>query len=273
VSRSLALLAGVVLGGAPLAAQDASSIARRVAAAPDGEVRLAYAARAGVVGDGWSIIAWRCDSGGRCQRQHFRGDFDRGIEDWRNWSMQPGPVRVSLTVRDRAVTAARVYVGGAWPPDPAALDLGTVPAAAAASYLLGVARREGERARPPRDVMFAATLADSVVIWRELLALARDRSLGTAARKQAIHWLGQEAEMAILPELDALVSRDDEEIELREAAVFALSQRPAGEGIPLLLRVARDHRDHRLRRRAMFWLAQSGDPRALDLFEEILTRR
>jgi len=32
------------------------------------------------------------------------------------------------------------------------------------------------------------------------------------------------------------------------------------------------HRDPEVRRKAIFWLAQSQDPRAVALFEEILTR-
>jgi hypothetical protein len=34
--------------------------------------------------------------------------------------------------------------------------------------------------------------------------------------------------------------------------------------------VARTHRDPRIRDRALFWLGQSGDPRAYALFEELL---
>ena len=70
---------------------------------------------------------------------------------------------------------------------------------------------------------------------------------------------------------DELVGRSDAEREIQEAAVFALSQRPADEGVPALIGVARDHRDPRIRRQAMFWLGQTQDPRALAFFEEILT--
>jgi hypothetical protein len=34
--------------------------------------------------------------------------------------------------------------------------------------------------------------------------------------------------------------------------------------------VARSHRDAELREAAFFWLGQSNDPRALDLFAEVL---
>ncbi len=35
---------------------------------------------------------------------------------------------------------------------------------------------------------------------------------------------------------------------------------------------ARSHPDPEVRRKALFWLGQSGDPRALALFEELLTK-
>ena len=60
---------------------------------------------------------------------------------------------------------------------------------------------------------------------------------------------------------------------MREAAVFALSQRPRDESVPALIRVARTHRDPHIRKTALFWLGQSRDPRAIELFEEILISR
>jgi HEAT repeat protein len=66
---------------------------------------------------------------------------------------------------------------------------------------------------------------------------------------------------------------DDEDREVRESAVFALSQLPREEGVPILIRAARTNRDPKVRRQALFWLGQSEDPRALALFEEILTDR
>jgi HEAT repeat protein len=59
--------------------------------------------------------------------------------------------------------------------------------------------------------------------------------------------------------------------DVREQAVFALSQRPHDEGVPALIQIATSHHDPEIRRKALFWLGQSGDPRAIDVFERILT--
>lgn len=257
----------VALLGQPGAAQDAADLERRVAAARDGEVRLTYAARPGVVGNGRNVIAWDCD-GSRCRRQQMTGDFADGKGEW-GWAREPGPVRVALRVRDGSVVSVRVRVGGTWRAGQDVTDLGTVAAPAAAAFLLRLAR--GDIGRPAKDAIFAAALADSATIWRALLAIARDRAVRNETRKQAVFWLGQEAEQVVTRSLDSLAMTDDESLEVREAAVFALSQRPAHEGVPALIRIARTHQDSRLRRRAMFWLAQSTDPRALELFEQILS--
>ena len=37
--------------------------------------------------------------------------------------------------------------------------------------------------------------------------------------------------------------------------------------------IARQNADPELRRKAIFWLGQSDDPRALQLFEQLLTKR
>jgi HEAT repeat protein len=121
-----------------------------------------------------------------------------------------------------------------------------------------------------RKAVLAAALADSVTVWPDLLALARDAAIARETRRAAVFWVGQAAEQAATRGLAELADRSDTDREVQEAAVFALSQRPADEGVPALIRLARTHRDPEIRRRAMFWLGQSGDPRALAFFEELL---
>jgi HEAT repeat protein len=40
--------------------------------------------------------------------------------------------------------------------------------------------------------------------------------------------------------------------------------------VPILIELVKTHKRPGVRKKAMFWLAQTGDPRALDLIEEIL---
>lgn len=229
-----------------LSAQD---LERRVAAIPSGTVRLSFSARHGVCGDGLNNTSSRQDN-----------------EEWES-SCQGGPVRVALEVSNHSVVGLRSYVGGAWRPSSTATDLGMVRPQEAAAYLLELAGRAGELEGDP---MLPATLADSVTIWPSLLRLARDPQLPLERRRTAVFWLSQAAEAAAGTALDSVVNDETGDREVRKQAVFALAQRAPNQGVPRLIHIVRTNPDPELRKAALFWLGQSEDPRALDLFEEIL---
>lgn len=257
-------MAGAFAVGAGLLAlaptASAQNIADRVDEVEDGKVRMSFAARPGVCGNGEGSISLH---GGDWTMHRGRSG------DW-EWECEPGPVRVVLHVRDGDVREIDTYVAGRWrPATSSTLDLGTVPAPQAAGYLLELARRS--RSRAGKGAILPAMLADGVTVWPELLDMARDGGLPGDTRKAAVFWLGQEASEAATEGLDRLVGDDSADREIREMAIFALSQRPRDEGVPALIRLVRTGEDPELIRKALFWLGQSEDPRAIALFEEILT--
>jgi HEAT repeat protein len=174
---------------------------------------------------------------------------------------------VALTLQNRRVIGVRTYVGGRWRQGSEATDLGTVRPQEAAAYLLELAGSSPELAGDP---VLPATLADSVTVWPSLLRLARTSRLPRETRRSAVFWLAQAAGKAPTLALDSIALDDTGDREIRKQAVFALSQRTENEGVPALIRIARTNPDRELRKTALFWLGQSEDPRALDLFEEIL---
>ena len=251
--------------------QQQPPLARRVAAASDGTVRFSFAARPGVYGNGRNIISWDCRNG-NCRSRQVEGNYsDRDGDDWGS-ACDSGPVRVALTVRGGTVTDLRTYVGGEWRTTGGATDLGTVGAREAATYLLGLAASDSIGSRAAERAVFPAMLADSVTLWPDLLKMARDTRVSRRVRRSAVFWVGQAAGDAATRGLTELVDDNGADREVRETAVFALSQRPKDEGVPALIRIARENRSPELRRKAIFWLGQSDDPRALSLFEELLTR-
>ena len=245
-------LAGV--GALPLNAQ---SLASRIGDVRNGTVRFAYTSRPDVCGDGRNSI--RTGDGNHYMND---GDGDR-------WPCEYGPVRLSLTISDGAVTRTRVSVGSRWrDTSSGAVDLGRVSVQEAAAYLLQLAQTS--RTRAGGEAIFALTLADSVTPWPDMLRLARNQTVRQDTRKQAVFWLGQAAGDAATKDLGDLAEDENEDREVRESAVFALSQLGDDEGVPALIRIAKNNRDPQIRRTALFWLGQSEDPRALDLFEELL---
>jgi hypothetical protein len=242
----------------------AQSIASQVARVANGTVRMTFAAKPGICGSGNSI------RNGRGRTTWGNDDTSRDVE-WES-DCSVGPARVVLDRRGGELTDLRFYVGGRWRPATAGtVDLGTVSAREAADYLVSIAQTEkgsmGEKA------IFPATIADSANIWPALIKVARNPDLPRGTRTQSVFWLGQAAGDAATANLNSLVLDNSVDREVREQAVFALSQRPRDEGVPALIAVARTNKDPEIRKKALFWLGQSHDPRALDLFEELLTKK
>lgn len=229
----------------------AQSLAER-AQVRNGQVRFSYATRPEVCGSGRNV------------------HIVRSTDDWES-DCEHGPARVALTWRDGALVDVDTYVGGRWrEPSASVVDLGTVAAPAAANLLLDLAERATGGAAD--DLVFPATIADSVEVWPRLLTLARNERVATGTRKNAVFWLGQAAGEKAVAGLEDLAEDADGNRDVQESAVFALSQLKDGAGVPSLLDVARTHPDPKIRKSAMFWLGQSNDPRAIALFEEVLKR-
>jgi len=123
------------------------------------------------------------------------------------------------------------------------------------------------------DAIFPSTIADSIEVWPELLDIAKSDTRPNDVRKQAVFWVAQAAGEVVAGDLEELAVDDETDRDVRESAVFALSQLENEAGVPAMIRIAREHGDGHIRRQAVFWLGQSEDPRALALFEELLTRR
>ena len=248
------MMAVACLAADPAGAQD---LGRRIGQVREGTVRFTFAARPGVCGDGRNNISVRSDRDAR----------------WKDveWDCERGPVMIALTKEDGEVVSIRAYVGAKWRVAGADVtNLGAVGVKEATDWLLDVGA--AERTKAAGDAIFPATLADSVAVWPRLLRLARDDSRATKVRTQAVFWLGQAAGDEATKGLADMADDADGDREVRKSAVFALSQQK-GNGVEYLLKIAQTNKDKEIRKQAIFWLGQSKDPRALDYFEAVLTRK
>ncbi len=245
----------------------AQSIASKVARVNNGTVRMSFKVKPGICGSGNSI--WHNGGGGRTT---WGNNWNNSRDVEYDIDCSTGPARVVLDRRGGEIADLRFYVGGQWRPAGSdVVDIGMVPAREAADYLVSLA--QSERGSMGEKAIFPATIADSAEIWPALLKIARNSDVPRGTRSQSVFWLGQAAGDAATRGLNDLVVDNSVDREVREQAVFALSQRPREEGVPALIAVARTNKDPEIRKKALFWLGQSHDPRALDLFEEILTKR
>jgi HEAT repeats len=151
-----------------------------------------------------------------------------------------------------------------------------------ASFWLGAARgKTGElllqkmaKSDPSPEVRsqvaFALSVSHEPEALNEMIRMAKDDE-STHVRGQALFWLAQKAGQKAMGAITGAIENDPD-TEVKKKAVFALSQMPKDEGVPKLIEVAKTNRNPEVRKQAMFWLGQSNDPRALDFFEQVLSR-
>jgi HEAT repeat protein len=263
--RALGLIGAAAL--LPLGPAHGQSLARRVAAAPEGRVQFSFDARPGVCGDGHNFIQTGPNS--------FSGSFD---DTRRMNACVAGPVRVVLDRANREVISLHTYAG---PPsvETATTDLGTVRPQEAVDYLLSLAR--GAEGRVGRDAIMPAMLGDDAPPTDALLQIARDQSRPRETRRAALSWLGQSAGAdGPVPRSvsDAIlqIARDEtDNMEVRRSALGVLSRLDQGAGIPPLIELARANLTGDrtwLSKESLAALARSGDPRARDFLRSVVQR-
>ena len=145
--------------------------------------------------------------------------------------------------------------------------------------------RSAENAKFLRD-LFART-ADEDVREKILFSLSQMRGMGNETfildqsantklpvdlRKQALFWAGQSGGVTTA-QLSAIYDRNTE-LEMRDQVIFTLSQRGNKDAaaVDKLLEIAKTEKDRELRKKAIFWLGQSKDPRAAKLLQELIER-
>jgi HEAT repeat protein len=208
-----------------------TELARRIAAAPDGLVKMTYASRDGVCGDGRSFIA---DATSR------RGGYDIWFVDGISMTgtmadiesrCARGPVRLLLVVRNHRVIDVQPFVGPASvATERTGTELGTVSTAEVSRYLLDLAARGGDATA--RDAILAASVADSVRVAGPLAAMARDKSLGQAARETALRWVdrvaAREGDSTSPRVVRSILEDATDHLAIRERAVRVIGE--SGEG-------------------------------------------
>ncbi|HVX40752.1 MAG TPA: HEAT repeat domain-containing protein [Gemmatimonadaceae bacterium] len=237
----------------------AQSLAERVASS-DGRVAVIYPSRPSVCGDGRGSIRHLFGySQSRADGVALSSDGE--------WDERPcvhGPARAIADVQDGQVIRLRLYVG---PDDGSVHANRTVNASVddASAWLRElISRSEG---RVASDAVVALLAADAPPPWPFLLRTARDERLSHATRSSALFWIGA----GVIDKLgldDARARTDDDQT--REAAVFALTQGSKSQSVPDLIDLARNGKYPSVRRSAIFWLGQSGDPRAADVYADLL---
>ncbi len=226
-----------------------AALTTRIDAVQNGRVRLTFATRPGVCGNG---NGWSRTRPGNTNESWGSRDIEVSCE--------AGPARVVVVRVNGETTEIRASVGGRWRADTGVTDLGNISANVAGQWLLQTAEFGADQ--PAREAMSAITLTDSLDGAQVLLRIARNEKRSADVRTQAMFWLGEVAGDKATATLDS-VAYEAGDRDVRKQAIFAMSRRPPEEAISNLLRMSETLPDRELRKTAIFWLARSKDPRAL----------
>lgn len=128
-------------------------------------------------------------------------------------------------------------------------------------------RLKSERVK--EKVLFSLSQMEGKGTSKWLVDIASDPTESIEMRKKALFWAGQSG--TSLPELFGLYDRLNNR-EMREQLIFVYSQRSEKAAVDRLIQIAKTEKDPELRKKALFWLSQSGDPRVAELLQEILEK-
>jgi len=256
----------IVILATAAAAAAAADPGKEIRDLEDGRLGFRYPARDGVEGndDHFRIRLVNGDRGND-------SIYARGLwcDDDDLWT---GDVHALLKVRDGRIRDIEFTVlrdGDAGPR--VDRDLGGISAAGAAAFFLDVARTAD--ADVAEDAVMGAVVAQGVRPAHELAAIVRERSLATDVRESALFWMAVLAAKEAMSTARNLIDDEDEDMDLRSSALFALTQLEEDRAFPLLLDVARKHPNHELRAEAFIWLAEYDRPEVVNLFEDILVSK
>ena len=122
-----------------------------------------------------------------------------------------------------------------------------------------------------RAVLQSLSEIKSTRVEDKLFEVARS-STATDLQRQAIRLLGERVGKRSFDFLSATAQSTDANAEVQVQAVRSISQRRSEESVPLLIKIAKTHPNQMVRKQAIRSLGESGDPRAVEFFREVLSK-
>ncbi len=117
-------------------------------------------------------------------------------------------------------------------------------------------------------VIFALSRSSDAANREWLLALAATPGESVDLRKQALFWVGRRSDVGVA-DLARLYDAEADR-KLKEHLLFVLSRRGDSAAVDKLIDVARNDDDAELRKKAVFWLGRSEDPRVPEFLLELI---
>ena len=122
-----------------------------------------------------------------------------------------------------------------------------------------------------RAVLQTLSETKSTRVEDKLFEVARSNE-ALDVRRQAIRLLGERVTKRSFEFLSQTAQTTDGNGEVQVQAVRSIAQRRSEESVPLLIKIAKTHPNQLVRKQAIRSLGETGDPRAIDFFREVLSK-
>jgi tetratricopeptide (TPR) repeat protein len=119
-------------------------------------------------------------------------------------------------------------------------------------------------------VIFSLSQMGGTDNYRWLMDIALDESENIELRKKALFWAGQGRTVDVA-DLVSLYDRTKDR-EMKDQLIFVYSQRREAAALDKLFAIGRNDPDRELRKKAIFWIGQSRDPRAAQFLQELINQ-
>lgn len=119
-------------------------------------------------------------------------------------------------------------------------------------------------------ILFSVGQSDAAGAAKFLGDIARNTREPMELRKKALFWMGQRNETTGA-DIGALYGTFADR-EIKEQLIFSLSQMKGKAAVDKLVDIARREPDKELRKKAIFWLSQTDDPRVVEILTELLEK-
>jgi hypothetical protein len=172
-------------------------------------------------------------------------------------------------------SATRVIAARAEPPHPrkeredALFWLGQARGADGAAIVERYATTDGDP-KLREQAIFALSQSHAGDSYAHIHAIAQSDP-ATHVRSQALFWMAQMQDERAAADITSALKADASD-SVREEAVFALSQLEGEKADDALIALLKGDYPRDVKKQALFWLGQSGSPRAMQFFDEALTR-
>ena len=173
----------------------------------------------------------------------------------------------------KAADALRAYVEQANAPEDlrerAVFWLGQTNSPENAAYLKGLYEKVQTQELKERVLFSLSQMKGSDnAAW--LLGIAQSNNEPIEMRKKALFWAGQMN--VVMPDLTALYDKVTDR-DMKETLIFTYSQRQRdAAAVDKLMAIAKSEPDKELRRKALFWLSQTKDPRVVKFLEDLINQ-